>query len=133
MRQTVEKYAVMLRKLGIPADVLGQTKDIFEAVPQILSDFSNPANGLSGKHRVIDRVFPMEIRDFLKLLCDDNEILLFPDICKAYTELIPENREKICAKASLYDTTHRRTNGKIPSVCLQTVRETGCGTDRRTG
>lgn len=98
MRQTVEKYAVMLRKLGIPADVLGQTKEIFEAVPQILSDFSNPAKELSGKHKVIDRVFPMEIRDFLKLLCDDDEILLFPDICKAYQELIPENREKIRAK-----------------------------------
>lgn len=98
MIQTVEKYAVMLQRLGIPADVLGQTKEIFEAVPQIVSDFSNPSNELSGKHHVIDRVFPAQIRDFLKLLCDEDEILLFPEIYKAYTEAIPEQRKRIHAK-----------------------------------
>ena len=81
MVQDIDKYAKMAGSLGISASVLEQTQGIFEAVPEIMQDFSNPANELTAKHNVIDRVFPTEIRSFLKLLCDEDAITLFPDIC----------------------------------------------------
>jgi hypothetical protein len=64
----VIEYAKTLRKLNIEAAVVGQTDDIFQAVPQILVDLENPAAELASKHNVIDKVFPVRIRDFLKLL-----------------------------------------------------------------
>ena len=67
MVQDIDKYAKMAGSLGISASVLEQTQGIFEAVPEIMQDFSNPANELTAKHNVIDRVFPTEIRSFLKL------------------------------------------------------------------
>jgi F-type H+-transporting ATPase subunit alpha len=103
MVQAVEKYAQMMQKLEIPRSVQNQAKDIFDAVPQILADLSNPVNELSRKHTVIDKVFPQEIRDFLKILCDKNEIALFPQICEAARAMEP--KKKGVVEASLRYTT----------------------------
>ena len=92
MIQEVEKYAKMVGNLEIPKSVLEQALGIFQAVPEIMQDFSNPANDLAAKHNVIERVFPTQIRSFLKLLCDDDAVSLFPEICEAYRNLTPENK-----------------------------------------
>ena len=97
MVQDIDKYAKMAGSLGISASVLEQTQGIFEAVPEIMQDFSNPANELTAKHNVIDRVFPTEIRSFLKLLCDEDAITLFPDICEAYRNRTPEHKDYVKA------------------------------------
>ncbi len=77
-------YANIMRKLNIAENIVGQTDDIFKAVPQIQSDFENPAVALTAKHNVIDKVFPVEIRDFLKLLCDKGDMNLWKDVVEAY-------------------------------------------------
>ena len=82
MIQEVEKYAKMVGNLEIPKSVLEQALGIFQAVPEIMQDFSNPANDLAAKHNVIDRVFPTQIRSFLKLLCDNDAVSLFPEILR---------------------------------------------------
>ena len=97
MVQDIDKYAKMAGSLGISASVLEQAQGIFEAVPEIMQDFSNPAHELTAKHNVIDRVFPTEIRSFLKLLCDEDAITLFPDICEAYRNRTPEHKNYVKA------------------------------------
>ena len=97
MIQEVEKYAKMVGNLEIPKSVLEQALGIFQAVPEIMQDFSNPANDLAAKHNVIDRVFPTQIRSFLKLLCDDDAVSLFPEICEAYRNLTPEKKGSVRA------------------------------------
>ena len=86
MISTVLEYANTMRKLNIAENTVGQTEDILKAVPQILIDFENPAVALTAKHNVIDKVFPSEIRDFLKLLCDKGDMNQWGDIVKAYKE-----------------------------------------------
>lgn len=66
-----------------------------------MQDFSNPANELTAKHNVIDRVFPTEIRSFLKLLCDEDAITLFPDICEAYRNRTPEHKDYVKATCAM--------------------------------
>lgn len=68
MLQAIEKYAQMMHRLEIPQDIQKQAADIFEAVPQVLTDLSDPTVNLEKKHHVIEKVFPMQIRDFLKIL-----------------------------------------------------------------
>ena len=87
MTQAVEKYANMLRELKIPADVVDQALDIFQTVPVLLEQFKNPTADLAGKHRVVDKIFPTEIRDVIKIMCDNQEIELFSEVCKAYREM----------------------------------------------
>lgn len=97
MLQAIEKYAQMMRRLEIPQDIQKQTADIFEAVPQVLTDLSDPTVELEKKHHVIEKVFPMQIRDFLKLLCDNDAIAMFSDICKAYQTQVPKQKGKLNA------------------------------------
>ncbi len=95
MVQAVEKYAKMALEMGVTREALDQSLDIFQSAPQLLETFSNPAAGLAGKHKVIDKVFPQPIRNFLKLLCDNDDIARFPEVCKAYKDMDPQGRNKI--------------------------------------
>jgi F-type H+-transporting ATPase subunit alpha len=89
-------YAQNLRNAEVSKELLQQVKDILEAVPQVKLDFENPGVEVSKKHLVIERVFPGEIRDFLKILCDNNDFSLFDEVCDAFAELskTPEQKEK---------------------------------------
>ncbi len=90
MTQEALNYASDLRKTDIPKEMLTQVKEILEAVPQVRVDFENPAVAVEKKHLVIERVFPKEIRNFMKILCDNNDFALFDEIVTAYDELDKE-------------------------------------------
>ena len=95
MTQAAIDYATSLRKTETPKELLQQVKDVLEAVPQGRSEFEDPTVSIEKKHLIIDRVFPKEIRDFLKILCDNMDFGLFDEICTAYDELgrKPEAKE----------------------------------------
>ena len=95
MTQAAIDYATSLRKTETPKELLQQVKDVLEAVPQVRSEFEDPTVSIEKKHLIIDRVFPKEIRDFLKILCDNMDFRLFDEICTAYDELgrKPEAKE----------------------------------------
>ena len=95
MTQAAIDYATSLRKTETPKELLQQVKDVLEAVPQVRSEFEDPTVSIEKKHLVIDRIFPKEIRDFLKILCDNMDFGLFDEICTAYDELgrKPEAKE----------------------------------------
>ena len=95
MTQAAIDYATSLRKTETPKELLQQVKDVLEAVPQVRSEFEDPTVSIEKKHLIIDRVFPKEIRDFLKILCDNMDFGLFDEICTAYDEIgrKPEAKE----------------------------------------
>ena len=92
MISTALDYAKTLHELNIGNDIVGQADDIFKAVPQVRVDFENPAIAITAKHNVIDKVFPIQIRDFLKVLCDNEAVELWDDIVKAYRASSPEKK-----------------------------------------
>ncbi len=92
MISTALDYARTLRELNIASDIVGQADDIFKAVPQVKMEFENPSVALHAKHNVIDKIFPVQIRDFLKILCDNSHIYLWEDILSAYKDLSPEKK-----------------------------------------
>lgn len=91
----VIEYAKTLRKLNITASTVGQAGDIFQTVPEILADLENPAVALEAKHRVIDKVFPAQIRDFLKLLCDNAAIDQWDEIVKEFKASMPKREGEL--------------------------------------
>ena len=95
MTQAAIDYVTSLRKTETPKELLQQVKDVLEAVPQVRSEFEDPTVSIEKKHLIIDRIFPKEIRDFLKILCDNMDFGLFDEICTAYDELgrKPEAKE----------------------------------------
>ena len=104
MTQAAMNYAQDLRNTEISKELLQQVKDILEAVPQVRVDFEDPAVEVSKKHLVIERIFPKEIRNFLKILCDNNEFELFKDIVEEW-EKIGQTSENSVNRAQLIYVT----------------------------
>ena len=88
MTQTAIDYASELVTLPDARELIAQSWDILEAVPAVRAEFEDEAVPISMKHVVIDRVFPIEIRNFLKLLCDNNDFHLFDEIKDELHELL---------------------------------------------
>ena len=98
MINTVSEYAKTMRKLGIAENIVFRTEDILKSVPQIQEDFENPAVALEKKHHVIDMVFPSEIRDFLKLLCDNGDMQRWGEILKERRNTATEKKDGFSVK-----------------------------------
>lgn len=96
MIQAAKNYAADLKQVDHAKTNLQNVKDILEAVPQIREEFENPTVSLEKKHLVIERVFPKEIRNFLKLLCDNGDFNMLEEIEQAYLNMLqsPEHVEK---------------------------------------
>lgn len=88
-------YASDLQNKKDASELLSQVKGILEAVPFVSEEFEDPMVEITKKHMVIDRVFPKEIRNFMKLLCDNGDFGLFQEICDAFYDLekIPGSEE----------------------------------------
>ena len=97
-------YAADLKLVENAKTNLQNVKDILYAVPQIAMEFEDPTVSLEKKHLVIDRVFPKEIRNFLKLLCDNGDFALLDEIEKAYLDML-KTPEQILNKAELIYVT----------------------------
>ena len=100
MIRAAKDYAADLKLVENAKSNLQSVKDILEAVPQIGVEFEDPTVSLEKKHLVIDRVFPKEIRNFLKVLCDNGDFGLLDVIEQAYRELT-KTPEKVEAQAEL--------------------------------
>ena len=97
MRQTVKKYAVMLRELQISDEVRTQTSEIFSAVPQVKEMLEDPLVSLVKKHNIIEKIFPEKIRDVMKLLCDNQDVNLWDEIIEQHKEGIQESEDSLDA------------------------------------
>lgn len=87
MREKSMEYARNLRSLANAKEYLETAASMLEAVPAIGEELSDPTVALSKKLIVIDRIFPKEIRNFLKLLCDNGDFECFDEVRKALEEL----------------------------------------------
>ncbi|MBR1864957.1 MAG: F0F1 ATP synthase subunit alpha [Lachnospiraceae bacterium] len=94
MTQAALNYASDLYKGETPKEYLIQVKDILDIVPQIRLEFEDPTVPLEKKHVVIERVFPKEIRNFLKVLCDNGDFRLFDEIIPALAQMGEEPAAK---------------------------------------
>ena len=84
MTQTVRQYAAMLAAAGATEGIVRQSMDILDALPQLRAELADPAAPLEGRHHVIDKVFPKEVRGVFKLLCDEEQFEAVSDVADAF-------------------------------------------------
>ena len=92
------RYARVLYDIGVPADRVQKTREIFEEVPQLHDIFVNPTIALKKKQSVIDRVFPEEMRNFLKVVCKSQRMDLISDIFRSYDAICDEHNKVLNAR-----------------------------------
>lgn len=96
-------YGKVLFGMDIPEGAVDKTREILREVPQLTDLFMNPTIPLKTKYSVADKVFPAEMRSFMKTVCRYRKMGLIREIFAAYDRC----REKQAGilKAALYCVT----------------------------
>lgn len=98
MRQTSVNYARVLAELSVPADDLRNAAAMLKGTPALKQMLENPLIPREQKERVIDRVFPESVRNFLKVACLHERTGQIEEIFECYEEYLrragwdPESR-----------------------------------------
>ena len=103
MTQAAINYGQVLYELSIPEEKVEEAALILRTVPQLKEALCSPVVGKNSRRRIIDRVFPAEIRNFLKVLADHQSMDLAEDIFKAWQARVCE--QKGILEASLFYVT----------------------------
>ena len=90
-------YGKVLFGLNILEESVKKTREILEAVPQLSDLFMNPTVALKKKFAVIDRVFPEDMRNFLKTVCKYHRMDLIDEIFAAYDRCRDEENKVLKA------------------------------------
>ena len=77
-------YAKALYGLSVPGEAICETGRIFKNTPEIGKMLENPLVSLKEKEQVIERVFPQEMKSFLKVTCKYQKIDRIGEILEAY-------------------------------------------------
>ena len=70
--------------LSVPGEAICETGRIFKNTPEIGKMLENPLVSLKEKEQVIERVFPQEMKSFLKVTCKYQKIDRIGEILEAY-------------------------------------------------
>lgn len=84
MTETSNNYARVLYELSVRQEAVDETRQILLEVPQIEGALQSPVVPFQEKERVIDRIFPDEMRNFLKVVCRHQKIDSIGEILDAY-------------------------------------------------
>lgn len=100
MTQAASNYGQALYEMNVPGSVIEETERIFRETPQLKAALVNPVVKRNDKYRVIDRVFPKELRTVLKVLCRRQRIGSIEEIFEAYH--VYECKKESILRATLF-------------------------------
>lgn len=93
-------YGKVLYSLKLDEEVINSTKNLINNNNYLLQVLANPTIQVKEKEAVISKIFHKEIGPFIRLLCDNNCIMMINDIFEAYDNLLLEEHNIV--KAKLY-------------------------------
>ena len=82
------RYAKVLSELGISEETVREAGSIFETSQELKAALVNPVITKETKHNIIDKVFPEEMRTFLKVVCDHGKMTIAEQIFAAYEDTL---------------------------------------------
>lgn len=90
MTQTAINYARVLYDLKIPEDVIEEAKTLVRGNPELVQALENPVISLQEKEKVIEKVFPVQLHNFFKVLSRYQSVDCLEDIFTAYEQYVHE-------------------------------------------
>lgn len=93
-----DDYGKVLFEENIERKAVEKSMDILYSSKELVCALDNPAVSDSEKHNVIDRLFPEEMRNFIKYVCDNRHIYIMKDIYNVYDRLMLESVRGIKAQ-----------------------------------
>lgn len=88
MRQTSVNYARVLADLSVPVEDLREAVRLLNETPALRRILESPLVSRDKKERVIDRIFPEPVRNFLKVACLHEKTGQIEEIFECYEEYL---------------------------------------------
>lgn len=98
MTITANKYVKALGALEMPVEVMNEALEIYDAEPCLAGILKSPAVYNEQKYAAIDRIFPEQSRNLLKVLCRQADMEFFPEIVEGYQQYVNEHQQVLDAK-----------------------------------
>lgn len=98
MTQIVINYAKVLYELGISKELINEAQEILSSEPKLKTCLVSPVVSNQKKHNIIERVFPKEMHNFFKVLCDYQSMEVIDEIFVAYKDYYNEQNSILEAK-----------------------------------
>ena len=95
MLQKVVEYAKQLFRMAVPKSVIEETSRIFEVLPETAGQLSDATIPLEKRMSIIDSIFPTEVRDTLKVLCNDGLLSAWGELAEEYERISNEESTKL--------------------------------------
>lgn len=125
MTQCAINYAKVLFELGISEDVVSNTKSILLENNNLLEALDNPSIQKREKEKVIDDIFQKEIRGFLKVICQNNRVIMLKDIFDAYETIVLDSKNIIKATFSYVSKPEDEEIDKIKQMVCNKYKKAG--------
>ena len=100
MIQLDANYGKVLFQLGLPTESIEHMRELLLNHKELLEALDNPSVKTKEKHKVINRLFESEIRNFVKVLCDHGYISRIKEVLISYDDLVLESKQTIRATLS---------------------------------
>ena len=138
MTQTANNYGTVLFELGVEKETVEEMKRIFSLTGELPRVLDCPVVSGREKHRLIEQLFPKEVWNFLKEMCDHGNVSEMEDVFKAYTRCYDEANGILKTVMYCAGTPDEEQLAQIKAYLAakhhrETVELTICtaGTDRR--
>ncbi len=92
-----KQYAIVLDELGVQKESIETAEEIFTNVPEVLETLNNPTITRTAKDKIIDRLFPKDIRNFLKITSRHERLDDITHILEAYRLLQSQKNQVVYA------------------------------------
>lgn len=92
-----ERYARVLYELKVPGEAVREAREIFSENLFLTEAFASPVISREKKYRLIDRIFPAEMRNFLKTACRHQRLDIIKEIFDAYEAYCREQEHVLSA------------------------------------
>ena len=103
MTQTANNYGEVLFELGIKKDTVEESKRIFSLTEQLHRTLESPIISKNEKYSIIEKVFPKEIENFLKVVCDHEKMSYIDEIIEAYYKKYNEANNILTVDSTVSD------------------------------
>lgn len=123
--QRAANYGAVLYSLDIAETVVKQSQEILQENPQLLEALENPTIRKGEKDAVIDAVFPKDIRNFLKVLCQNNHIEINQQIFEAYEDIVLKKENRMKAELSYVMKFEEEEINQIKKMICTKYNKTG--------
>lgn len=123
MTQAAINYGQVLYERSVSEAAIEETALALQSVPELKHALNSPVVAKSSKHRIIDRVFPAEIRSFMKVLVDRRDVEIAGDAFEAWRSRVCEENGILEAELVCVTKPDERQLDEIRQMLMKKYRK----------